>query len=93
VLQNELYFNAVCSSFAPVFFRLSTCKFSRIGCPWKGPYHELKEHEDGCLHPQKSGGEVMDALGIIDQNMSGELQLFKNIFSLLSSEKITFNGK
>ncbi|XP_069112020.1 zinc finger TRAF-type-containing protein 1-B-like [Argopecten irradians] len=71
--------------------RLSTCKYSRIGCPWKGPYHELKEHEKGCHHPHKSGDDIMEAVACLDQQVKDETRLYSRIFSLLSCEKITFN--
>lgn len=75
-----------------IFSRLSTCKYARIGCPWKGPNHELREHEAGCQHPHKSGDDIMDAVACIDQRSKDETQLYSRIFSLLSCEKITFNG-
>lgn len=74
-----------------IFSRLSTCKYARIGCPWKGPNHELREHEAGCQHPHKSGDDIMDAVACIDQRSKDETQLYSRIFSLLSCEKITFN--
>lgn len=74
-------------------FRPSTCKFARIGCPWNGPHHELAGHENSCTHPQKSGLEIMDCLNKIDDAQSAQQLLFKDIFSLLSFEKVTFNGR
>ena len=74
-------------------FRPSTCKFARIGCPWNGPQHELAGHENSCSHPQKSGLEIMDCLNKIDDAQSAQQLLFKDIFNLLSFEKVTFNGK
>lgn len=69
------------------------CKYSRIGCPWRGPYHELVEHEANCSHPHKSGDEIMEALDVIDKKKKEKLNLYNSIFSLLSFEKVTFNGK
>jgi len=71
--------------------RSTTCKFYRIGCPWRGPHHELNQHEELCTHPRKSGSEVMGALCIIDEKRHDELELYTKIFDLLSFEKITFN--
>ncbi|XP_077982128.1 zinc finger TRAF-type-containing protein 1-B-like [Glandiceps talaboti] len=71
--------------------RLTNCKYQRIGCSWCGPYHELKEHEQHCCRPQKSGAEIMDALQTIDQNRAEEMKVYSNIFNLLSFEKISLN--
>ncbi|KAF5292380.1 hypothetical protein FQA39_LY03414 [Lamprigera yunnana] len=71
--------------------RMSGCKFSRIGCPWRGPVHESKQHELECAHPHRSGLEIMDALQVIDQQSANERKLFDSIFELLGYEKITFN--
>lgn len=73
-------------------YRISGCKYSRIGCPWRGPIHEKEAHESECAHPNRSGLEVMDSLQVIDQQIVEERQLFKYIFDLLDYEKITFNG-
>lgn len=72
--------------------RNSWCKFSRIGCPWRGPEHERQEHENQCAHPHRTGAEVMDSLLAMDQEMTEEKKLYDNIFDLLGYEKITFNG-
>lgn len=71
--------------------RLTSCRFNRIGCQWRGPYHELQLHEQICVHPQKSGRDVMEALAVVDQQLLQEKQLYSRIFELLSFEKITFN--
>ncbi|CAH1780567.1 unnamed protein product, partial [Owenia fusiformis] len=71
--------------------RIVTCRFVRIGCQWKGPFHELQNHTDICTRPDSKGSEVMEALEFIDQKRSEESKLFDNIFNLLSYEKITFN--
>lgn len=72
--------------------RLTVCKYSRIGCPWRGPVHESSAHENECPHPNKSGADVMGALMVIDQKNEEEKQFYDAIFELLSYEKITFNG-
>nr|CAD7204952.1 unnamed protein product [Timema douglasi] len=71
--------------------RITNCKFSRIGCPWRGPFHEETEHEAACVHPNRSGAEVMDALQEIDLKCEEEKRLYDCVFDLLSYEKITFN--
>lgn len=82
--MNELQFFFV--------FRETGCKYSRIGCPWRGPSHEAAEHESQCVHPHRSGAEVMDALQVIDLKYEEERRLYNTVFELLSYEKITFNG-
>ncbi|OXA65164.1 Cysteine and histidine-rich protein 1 [Folsomia candida] len=71
--------------------RTSICKYQRIGCPWRGPFHELLLHQENCIHPKKSGGEVMEILGEFDKELEKERKLYHNIFDLLNYEKITFN--
>ncbi|CAL7938857.1 zinc finger TRAF-type-containing protein 1 homolog [Xylocopa sonorina] len=71
--------------------RISSCKYSRIGCPWRGPNHERPEHEAHCVHPHRSGLDVMEALRDIDARTLEERRLYDNVFDLLSYEKITFN--
>ncbi|XP_013998580.1 cysteine and histidine-rich protein 1 isoform X2 [Salmo salar] len=70
--------------------RVTQCKYKRIGCPWKGPFHELPAHEEECCHPTKTGTELMGILGEMDQSHSRELTLYNSIFSLLCYEKIGF---
>jgi len=69
------------------------CKFERIGCPWEGPPHELKEHEKMCTHPSKPAADIMDLLDVTYHRQEDEMRLYKNIFNLLSLEKITFSGE
>ncbi|XP_026461472.1 cysteine and histidine-rich protein 1 homolog [Ctenocephalides felis] len=71
--------------------RLTGCKYSRIGCPWRGPVHEMGSHEMICVHPHKSGAEVMQALEVMDQKTQEEKKLYDQIFDLLSYEKIIFS--
>ncbi|PNF15935.1 Cysteine and histidine-rich protein 1-like protein [Cryptotermes secundus] len=71
--------------------RITNCKYSRIGCPWRGPFHEAAEHEQVCAHPHRSGAEVMEALQVIDLKCEEEKRLYNCVFDLLSYEKITFN--
>ncbi|XP_019873777.1 cysteine and histidine-rich protein 1 homolog [Aethina tumida] len=71
--------------------RISGCKYSRIGCPWRGPIHERVEHERECAHPNRKGSEVIEALEVIDMQMAEERKLYDSIFDLLGYEKIIFN--
>lgn len=50
------------------------------------------EHEPNCLHPKKSGAEVMAALEATEANNSEDKKLFGTLIELLSYEKIIFNG-
>ncbi|XP_036336550.1 cysteine and histidine-rich protein 1 homolog isoform X2 [Rhagoletis pomonella] len=71
--------------------RPTNCKYSRIGCQWRGPNHETTEHERNCLHPTKSGYEVMAALEAHDAKIKEEKKMFSTLIDLLSYEKIIFN--
>lgn len=73
-------------------FRTTSCIYHRIGCPWRGPYHEVRSHHETCSHPNKSGAEVIEILRVFDQENEKEKKLYNNIFDLLSYENITFNG-
>lgn len=53
----------------------------------------MAEHEEGCVHPRKTGEEIIGALDIMDAKQADDEKMFKDIFSLLSFEKITFNGE
>lgn len=72
---------------------MTQCKYKRIGCPWHGPFHELTVHEAACAHPTKTGNELMEILGEMDQSHRKEMQLYNSIFSLLSFEKIGYTGE
>ena len=76
-----------------VCYRPTCCRYARIGCPWRGPFHEVKGHEETCIHPKKTGDEVMNALVNMDQRQLEEKQLYSTVFSLLCLEKITFSGE
>nr|KAG5696618.1 hypothetical protein BaRGS_034079 [Batillaria attramentaria] len=78
-------------AFADLTGRPSACRYTRIGCRWKGPFQALGDHEAGCVLPSKSGLEIMDALEAYDMRQMEEAKLYKTVFSLLSFEKITFN--
>lgn len=83
---------ACAQSISNYLYRISSCKYSRIGCPWRGPNHEIPEHEGHCAHPHRTGADVMEALREIDARTLEERRLYDNVFDLLSYEKITFNG-
>lgn len=51
------------------------------------------EHERNCLHPNKSGYEVIAALESHDAKIKEEKKMFNTLIDLLSYEKIIFNGK
>ncbi|KAJ8984309.1 hypothetical protein NQ317_012280 [Molorchus minor] len=71
--------------------RISGCKYNRIGCPWRGPVHERSEHENECVHPNRTGAEVMETLKVLDQEMLEERKPYDSIFDLLGYDKIAFN--
>ena len=50
-------------------------------------------HESVCVHPHRSGGELMDYLLNMDGNHQEEKKLYATLFDLLSFEKIAFSGK
>lgn len=72
--------------------RICGCKYERIGCTWKGPFHELQAHETDCVHPKKTGSELIDTITAMDAKRYGELTMFRNIFDLLSFQKIAQAG-
>lgn len=84
-MQLPLHENTECEE------RPVSCGFRQIGCPWRGPYHERSSHETSCIHPKKSGQEVLDALTAMDRQKAEERKLYQSIFSLLSCEKIVFS--
>jgi hypothetical protein len=52
----------------------------------------LAGHEQSCIHPNKSGDDIMDSLGVVDRQKEEELRVYSNLYLLLSYEKVTFNG-
>lgn len=50
-------------------------------------------HESVCVHPHRSGGELMEYLLAVDANHLEEKKLYATLFDLLSFEKIAFSGK
>lgn len=64
-----------------------------IGCQWKGPIHEVSQHETFCAHPKKSGADVMQSLVERDAINLEEKKRFNTLIDLLSYEKIIFNGE
>lgn len=72
--------------------RVVACNYERIGCPWKGPFHELADHVISCAHPRKSGDEIMASLQVKDKERQAEVRLHESMLNLLSFEKIAFSG-
>lgn len=54
-------------------------------------FFSLEPHAETCIHPNKSGREVLTSLLVIDKEAQDEKKLYDSIFDLLSFEKITFN--
>lgn len=54
-------------------------------------FFSLEPHAETCIHPNKSGREVLASLLVIDKEAQDEKKLYDSIFDLLSFEKITFN--
>ena len=77
---------------SPAVDRPVTCKYSRIGCPWRGPAHELPAHQTQCVHPHNTGDTIMGVLQASELRRQRDAQLYDTIFDLLSFEKILFNG-
>lgn len=92
ILECYSSFWSIFSSESCYISRHTCCKYSRIGCPWQGPFHELASHEQSCIHPNKSGDDIMNALSLVDKQKEEELRVYSNLYCLLSYEKVTFNG-
>jgi len=45
-----------------------------------------------CVHPHRSGGELMEYLLNVDSTHQEEKKLYATLFDLLSFEKIAFSG-
>ncbi|XP_065216446.1 zinc finger TRAF-type-containing protein 1 homolog isoform X2 [Planococcus citri] len=71
--------------------RITICQYSRIGCPWRGPFHELAEHEKACQFPCSTGVQVLEVLDALDKKAQEEKRLYDSIFDLLSFERIVLN--
>ncbi|KAF4533299.1 hypothetical protein B566_EDAN004420 [Ephemera danica] len=71
--------------------RMTECQFRRLGCPWRGPHHEATSHAAECPHPERSGRELLPALAALDTRAEEQEAQLKQLVSLLSFEKITFN--
>ena len=44
------------------------------------------------MHPNKAGLEIIETLRELDEKKLEEQQIYSTVYSLLSFEKITFNG-
>ncbi|XP_065213890.1 zinc finger TRAF-type-containing protein 1 homolog isoform X2 [Planococcus citri] len=71
--------------------RITICRYSRIGCPWRGPFHEHAEHEKVCQFPCTTGAQILEVLDVIDKKNQEEKCLYDSIFDLLSYEHIVLN--
>ena len=73
--------------------RVTICQYSRIGCPWRGPFHERLEHERVCIHPHNTGAQVLEVLDAMEEKKKEERMLYDSLFDLLSCEKMLSHGK
>ncbi|XP_039268229.1 zinc finger TRAF-type-containing protein 1-A-like [Styela clava] len=71
--------------------RLVKCRFETFGCSWSGPYHESTNHESTCVHPKKSGTELLECLDNREEKHKKQLSVFRQSVSLLSCEQISFS--
>lgn len=74
------------------FERPTKCCYSRIGCTWEGPYHELEPHSKQCAHPNRPAREIITFLKEKDTDHEEEQQSFNLLVNCLSLEKVCFNG-
>jgi len=75
-----------------IFNRVVRCTFARLGCQWSGPQHKLHMHESSCAHPNKTGLEILEPLRNLDQLKDQQVNIYKQLFDILSYEKVTING-
>ncbi|XP_063386063.1 zinc finger TRAF-type-containing protein 1 homolog [Cydia fagiglandana] len=71
--------------------RLTGCRYASIGCGWRGPAHEARNHEATCAHPGKSAAEVVDVLAEREKAAREANAVYTQVLDLLSYEKITIN--
>ena len=69
--------------------RPSECRFSLIGCQWRGAARDVCNHEKVCKHPSKSGKDVMEFLEQQEASKTGPGHA-GDILSLLSCGETTF---
>jgi hypothetical protein len=72
------------------------CVYSRIGCSWEGPYHELDNHADQCYkitHPHKNNSEIMQCLKDREILLESDKSSLLSVINVYSFEKVCFNGK
>ncbi|KFM69606.1 Cysteine and histidine-rich protein 1-B, partial [Stegodyphus mimosarum] len=69
--------------------RKSQCCYSRIGCPWVGPFKKKAEHEKRCAQPKKKGSEIKKTLTTLPyEEKANELYRLCNI---LAADEIAYN--
>ncbi|CAL4166014.1 unnamed protein product, partial [Meganyctiphanes norvegica] len=67
------------------------CQYHVLGCGWRGPHHEVNNHEKECQHPQHTGEQVFGYLKTQAEKEDELVVTSQQIFQVLSFEKITFN--
>ncbi|XP_076042883.1 zinc finger TRAF-type-containing protein 1 homolog [Oratosquilla oratoria] len=71
--------------------RLVRCEYHVLGCGWRGPHHEVSTHQEQCGHPKHTGSQVLPHLNRQKELAEESVKTHKQIMSVLSFEKITFN--
>lgn len=73
--------------------RPEQCKYASLGCEWVGTHDDAHDHEMSCGFPQKAGEEIIAYVKQSEAKQAQGFSIYKDIFELLSLEKITFNGR
>ncbi len=76
--------------------RPTLCIYSRIGCAWEGPYHELEHHIQNCYkitHPTKQSDDVIQNIQDKEVQFEVEKQTLLSVINVFSFEKVCFNGQ
>jgi len=68
--------------------RPSTCRYKSLGCKWDGMKHQVDDHETECLHPQKTGSELMEGISLLASDAKDEVDKLKGLLKMLSYERI-----
>lgn len=71
--------------------RPEQCKYASLGCEWVGAHEDLYDHETSCDFPHKAGEEIMAYIKQSETKQALSFSIYKDIFDLLSLEKVTFN--
>jgi hypothetical protein len=70
--------------------RPSVCQYKVLGCKWEGLWHQVADHEFNCIHPQKTGYELKDAITDIASDTVQQVQNLKGLVGMLSNERIAW---